>query len=95
MSEQLSLFNLRPSYRVEQPKKVMSEDALVKWKSTIFKHQQQTLQTEPPQQTSLFDVPTNHCASDAINPFELKLHSSEFYRLKEIGDRVCIYSNPI
>ena len=89
--EQLSLFNLRPSFRVEQPKKVMSEDYLLKWKSRIFKHQQQTLQTEPPQQTSLFDVPTNHCASDAINPFELKLHSSEFYRLKEMGDRVCIY----
>ena len=69
----------------------MSKDALLKWKSKIFNHQQRTLQTEPPQQTSLFDAPQNLCESDSINPFELKLHSSLFYRLKEIGDAVCIY----
>lgn len=92
MSEkQLSLFNIRPAYRVEQPKNLMSKDALLKWKSRIFNHQQQTLQTKPLQQTSLFDAPQNLCESDSINPFELKLHSSLFYRLKEIGDAVCIY----
>jgi len=91
MSEQFSLFDLKPSFRVEQPKKVMSQEVLLQWKSTIFKAQQQTLQTEPPQQTSLFTAPQNHCASDSINPFDLKLHSSLFYRKKEVGDRVCIY----
>ncbi len=91
MSEQLSLFNIRPAYRVEQPNKLMSKEALLKWKSKIFEYQQRTLNTEPPQQTSLFDAPKSQCESDLINPFTLKLHNSQFYRLKETGDRVCIY----
>ncbi|WP_036487156.1 hypothetical protein [Myxosarcina sp. GI1] len=92
MSEQqLSLFNVRPAYRVEQPQKLMSKEALLKWKSKIFEHQQHTLNTEPPQQTSLFDAPLAHCDSDSINPFELKLHSSQFYRMKEHEDKNCIY----
>ena len=89
--EQLSLFNIRPAYRVEQPKKVMSKEALLKWKSRIFNYQQHTLQTEPPIQTSLFDAPKSHYDSDSINPFELKLHSSLFYRMREHGEKVCIY----
>ncbi|MDJ0593652.1 MAG: hypothetical protein QNJ72_27345 [Pleurocapsa sp. MO_226.B13] len=60
----------------------MSFDALLKWKARIFKHQQRTLNTEPPQQTSLFEPPRSHCDSDAINPFELKLHNSQFDRMK-------------
>ena len=72
MSEQLNLFNLRPAYRVEQPKELMSKEALLKWKSRIFKYQQRTLNTESPQQTSLFDAPKSHCDTDLINPFELK-----------------------
>lgn len=92
MSEnQLELFNIRPAYRVEQPKELMSKDALLKWKKRVFKHQQRTLNTEPPQQTSLFDPPRSHCDSDAINPFGLKLHNAQFYRLREHQERICIY----
>ena len=92
MSEkQLNLLNIKPTYRVEREQKLMSKDALLSWKSKIFNHQQRTLNTEPPQQLGLFDAPQAHCDSDLINPFELKLHSSEFYRMKEIGDEVCIY----
>jgi hypothetical protein len=98
--EQLSLFNIRPAYRVEQPKELMSKEALLKWKARIFDYQQRTLNTEPPQQTSLFEPPRSHCDSNLINPFELKLHSSQFYRMQEQGDcaprtgeanRICIY----
>ena len=91
MSKQLNLFNLRPTYRVEQSKELMSKEALLKWKSKIFKYQQRTLNTELPQQTSLFDAPKSHCDTDLINPFELKLHNAQFYRMKEHGDRNCIY----
>ena len=91
VSEQLELFNLRPTYKVEQPPKLMSFDALLKWKARIFRHQQHTLNTEPPQQTSLFDPPKSHCDSDSINPFALKLHPSQFYRMKEHQERICIY----
>ena len=91
VSEQLELFNIRSSYRVEQPQKLMSKEALLKWKARIFKHQQRTLNTEPPQQTSLFDPSKSHCDSDLINPFELKLHPSQFYRMKEHQENICIY----
>ncbi len=69
----------------------MSKEALLKWKARIFKHQQRTLNTEPPQQTSLFDPPRSHCDSDSINPFALKLHPSQFYRMKEHQEKICIY----
>ena len=91
VSEQLTLFNVQPSLRVEQPKKLMSKDAVLKWKLKIFDYQQRTLQTESPKQTSLFDAPKSHCDSDSINPFKLQLHSSQFYRMREQGDRNCIY----
>ena len=99
MSEQLNLFNLRSAYRVEQPKELMSFEALLKWKSRIFKHQQRIRNTKPPyakryplgQQTSLFEPPRSHCDSDSINPFELKLHNAQFYRFKEHQERICIY----
>ena len=69
----------------------MSKEALLKWKDRIFEYQQRTLNIEPPQQTSLFDPPRSHCDSDAINPFKLKLHNSQFYRMKEHGEKNCIY----
>ena len=91
MNKQLNLFEVRPAYRVEQPKELMNKEALIKWKSKIFNHQQRTLNTSPPQQTSLFGASQAHIKSDLINPFELKLHSSEFYLMPEIGDAICIY----
>ena len=91
MSEQLNLFNIRPTYRVEQPKELMSFEALLKWKSRIFEHQQRTLNTPTPQQIRLFEPPRSHCDTDLINPFELKLHNAQFYRMKEHQERICIY----
>ncbi len=92
MSKQLSLFEVRPTLRVLQPDKpLMSKETLLKWKSRIFNYQQKTLKTEQPQQTSLFEVPTSHCDTNLINPFELKLHSSQFYRQREQGQPNCIY----
>ncbi len=91
MSKQLKLFEARTPYRVEQPKKVMSKEALLKWKARIFNYQQRTLNREPPQQTSLFGPPRSHCDSDLINPFELKLHNSQFYRMRQHGEKICIY----
>ena len=76
VSEQLELFNLRPAYRVEQPKELMSKEALLKWKARILKHQQYILNTKLPQKTSLFEPSRSHCDSDSINPFALKLHNA-------------------
>ena len=91
MSKQLKLFEARAAYRVEQPKKVMSKEALLKWKIRIFNYQQRTLTAQPPQQTSLFEPPISHCDSSAIDPFGLKLRSSTFYRQPQHEEKICIY----
>lgn len=69
----------------------MSKEALLKWKSAIFKYQQRASTIRTPQQTSLFDLPKSHCDSEAIDPFKLKLHSSTFYRQQQHGEKICIY----
>lgn len=91
MSKQLKLFEARSAYRVEQPKKVMSQEALQSWKSRIFTYQQRTLATKPPRQTSLFDPPRSQRDSESIDPFQLKLHSSTFYRQQHHEEKICIY----
>ena len=91
MSNQLSLFEVKPALKVEQQQKLMSKQTLLQWKARIFNYQQKAIQTKKPQQASLFNVPESHCDTNLINPFELKLHSSQFYRQREHGDRNCIY----
>ena len=91
MSKQFKLFEAKSAYRVERSKQLMSKEALIKWKQRIFLDQQRSLATPPPQQTSLFDPPKSHCDYETINPFQLKLHSSTFYRSNEHGERICIY----
>jgi len=91
MPKQFKLFEARDAYRVEQPKKLMSKEALKAWKSRIFTYQQRTLATKPPQQTSLFAPPQSHCDHEVINPFQLKPHSSTFYRSQQHGEKICVY----
>ncbi|MEL6437720.1 MAG: hypothetical protein AAFQ80_00490 [Cyanobacteria bacterium J06621_8] len=91
MSKQFKLFEAKAAYRVEQPQKLMSKEALLKWKSKIFDYQQRTLNTKTPQQTSLFAAPQSHCGIEQINPFQLKMHSSTFYRSQHQGEKICVY----
>ncbi len=91
MPKQFKLFEARDAYRVEQPKKLMSKEALKAWKTRIFTYQQRTLATRPPQQTSLFNPPKSHCDHEAINPFQLKRYSSTFYRSQQHGEKICVY----
>ncbi len=92
MTEQLNLFETNTTHRVQQPQQpLMSQDALIKWKTKIFNYQQKAVTNQPPKQISLFDTAPTHCDVDNINPFQLKLHSSQFYRMREHGDRICIY----
>lgn len=91
MSRQFKLFETRSAYRVEQPKQVMSQEALIKWKQQVFLDQQRALATKPIQQTSLFDPPKSHCDHESINPFQLKVHSSTFYRSPQQEAKICIY----
>ena len=91
MTKQFKLFETRAAYRVEQPRELMSKEALIAWKSRIFTNQQRTLATKSPKQTSLFEPPRSHCDSELINPFQLKLHSSTFYRSRKHGEKICVY----
>ncbi|MDJ0713939.1 MAG: GIY-YIG nuclease family protein [Prochloraceae cyanobacterium] len=98
MSEQLNLFETKD--RVLPPRQqqlVMDKDALVRWKSRIFKYQQQVRNTQQPQQNELFNLPQAYGSPDDIDPFSLKLHSALFYRMPEpqgLVDNIdtgCIY----
>ncbi|MBD2188184.1 GIY-YIG nuclease family protein [Pseudanabaena mucicola] len=69
----------------------MGSQSLQNWKNAIAKYQN-SVTTMIPVQTSLFDLPNNHCDPHAINPFALPLHPAEFYRLPsdDRGD-ACLY----
>lgn len=68
-----------------------SQESLVQWKEKIEHYQQQVRHNQQPQQASLFDLAPVHCDSDSIDPFTLKLQPSQFYRLAERSDQVCLY----
>ncbi|MDZ4879064.1 MAG: hypothetical protein CLLPBCKN_008502 [Chroococcidiopsis cubana SAG 39.79] len=70
---------------------VMDETALVRWKSQIYDYQQRARESEPLQQTALFDLTPAHCDPDSIDPFSLRLHPSEFYRLPDNDSEACLY----
>lgn len=71
---------------------VMSADTLVKWKERIFQYQQRTKASQSVQQSTLFDLAQAHCDPDSIDPFTLRLHSSEFYRMPDQGEATaCLY----
>ncbi|MBE9224042.1 GIY-YIG nuclease family protein [Phormidium sp. LEGE 05292] len=89
--QQLNLF---PDFydKTSKPEQlVMDSEALQKWKNQIFRYQQKQRESQAPQQGTLFDLAPNHCDSDAIDPFILKLQPSQFYRMPEQGDSICVY----
>ena len=64
----------------------MSSKTLMGWKRRIFQHQQQVKATPPPQQGTLFALTASYGSPDEIDPFSLRQHSSEFYRLPHPPD---------
>lgn len=69
----------------------MNKSALMRWKSQIYDYQQRVRESEPVQQTTLFDLTPSHCDPDKIDPFALRLHPSEFYRLPDNDSEACLY----
>jgi hypothetical protein len=69
----------------------MDKPALVRWKSQIYNYQQRVRESQPLQQTTLFDLTGAHCDPDSIDPFSLRLHPVEFYRLRNHDSEACLY----
>ena len=71
---------------------VMSEAVLLKWKAQIFDYQQVVRESQPPQQTALFDLAPAHCDPDRIDPLQLSVRSLSFWRMPadSPGD-ACLY----
>lgn len=89
---QLNLFSDLLPQPVTRPKTlVMDKSALVRWKSLIYDYQQRARESEPAQQTALFDLTPAHCDPHKIDPFALRLHPSEFYRLPDNDSEACLY----
>ncbi|WP_265276776.1 GIY-YIG nuclease family protein [Nostoc sp. KVJ3] len=93
--QQLNLFDnntITPSYGSKTDTLLMSADALQEWKSRILTHQQRQRESQPLQQTTLFDLTSNHCDPNAIDPLKLHLVPMSFYRkpADSSGD-ACLY----
>jgi len=92
MEQQPELFSTQTfthSLGQRQEQLVMNCQQLIEWKRRIFKHQKD-VQQAPPQQKTLFDAPSPSTADD-IDPFNLRLHSPQFYRMPDQGDECCLY----
>ncbi|WP_375453269.1 GIY-YIG nuclease family protein [uncultured Nostoc sp.] len=70
---------------------LMSQEALLRWKSQIFDYQQKVRETKPVQQVTLFDLERAHCDADPIDPFTLPLQSMAFYRMPTDAGSAAIY----
>ncbi|OUL24001.1 hypothetical protein BV378_20445 [Nostoc sp. RF31YmG] len=93
--QQLNLFAdniIQPMRNSRAEALVMDADALVQWKSRIFDYQQWVRESQPPQQTALFDIAPKHCDPDQIDPLLLQLVPMSFYRMPadSHGD-ACLY----
>ena len=89
--KQLELFTPRkPIYSAQSSKLEMSADALCQWKQRIFEYQQSALSSKPQQQT-LFELPSESCNADTLDPFSLQLHNLSFCEQPDWGDRTCLY----
>ncbi|MEH1919390.1 GIY-YIG nuclease family protein [Nostoc sp.] len=89
---QLNLFSdltVTPARRAERL--VMSLEALLKWKAQIFDYQHKVRESQPPQQTTLFNLTPKHCDPDVIDPFTLPLQSMAFYRMPTDAGNAAIY----
>lgn len=67
---QLELFSDMPLNSTRRAQTLlMSQDALVQWKSQIFDYQQRMRETKPPEQVTLFNLLPSHCNPDKIDPW--------------------------
>ena len=91
--KQLDLFSqMPPTPALRQEQLVMDLDALSKWKSQIFEYQQRVRESQPPQQTTLFDIAPNYCDPDKIDPLKLQLQPMSFYRMPTTDSgSACLY----
>ncbi|MGI8501372.1 MAG: hypothetical protein ACR2LR_09545 [Hassallia sp.] len=89
---QLNLFSNFTLQPVIRPNTLMmSADALVQWKSQIFDYQQRLRESQPPQQTTLFDVAPSHCDLDQIDPLTLQLRSLSFTECQQTVQGKLVY----
>ena len=89
--EQLNLFSNSEYKTLRNQKTVMDAHALEQWKSRVFIYQKQVRETKPPQQVSLFDLPSSHCDPEQIDPFKLHLQSMAFYRMPDNYSQAALY----
>ncbi|MGA1622790.1 MAG: GIY-YIG nuclease family protein [Synechocystis sp.] len=99
MVEQLKLFDVPASYRVQrEPTLNFDRPGLETWQKNIHRYQQSQRQINQPQQTALFDLPaTSWHQPDDIDPFTLPQQTALFWRqgnkLEAIDDsnQGCLY----
>jgi hypothetical protein len=70
----------------------MDVDTLENWKARIAAYQQQVRTSQPPRQSTLFELKEAHCDPNQIDPFSLKLNTMHFWRMPaDTPGYPCIY----
>ncbi|PAX59808.1 hypothetical protein CK510_05270 [Brunnivagina elsteri CCALA 953] len=70
----------------------MSAEELQQWKTQIVEYQMRSRYSPAPAQTTLLDLPANHCDPERIDPLTLQLQSMAFYRMPaDYPGEACLY----
>jgi hypothetical protein len=91
--EQPDLFN-NATFRTtgKQEQLLMDANALMQWKTRIFDYQKRVRESQPPKQTTLFELTPTHCDPESIDPFSLRLNTMQFWRMPaDSPGYPCIY----
>lgn len=89
---QLELFPSKKFRSKHRDGFVMNPEELQQWKAQIYDYQQKARTTPPPAQTTLLDLPANHCDPERIDPLTLQLQSMAFYRMPaNYPGNACLY----
>lgn len=75
----------------EAPAPAIDKNSLLEWKDRVLTYQQREKSRESPEQLALFDFAEPHASPNEIDPFSLRKHSHEFWRLPADGGDACIY----
>jgi hypothetical protein len=89
---QLELFPSKKYKSKRHDELVMNSEELQQWKAQILEYQMRSRTVPPSQQTTLIELPPNHCDPDPIDPLTLQLQSMAFYRMPaDYPGDACLY----
>lgn len=89
---QLEMFPGKKFKTKRRDELLMNAQELEGWKTQIISYQQKVRHQPEATQTTLFDLPPEHCDPDTVDPLSLQLQSMSFYRIpSDFPGQACLY----